>query len=124
MMLCVCGLNICECCGRNFDFGGAFLADSRTGWLVLLWIVQEPFVIVASCGAGQWLALKASRITCWSRRLTGMSVVSPGINIVLFLMWMRGGGFVVLCVPYCTVLSCVFTVLLPFILFTVLYYGL
>ena len=37
------------------------------------------------------MALKASIITCWSGRATGISVVSPGINIVLCLMLMSGG---------------------------------
>ena len=102
----------------------AFLADIRTGFFVLLCSVQEPFVTVASCGVGHWLALKASMITCWSGKSTGMSVVSLGISIVLFIMLMRGGGFGVLCVPYCTVLEFVCTVLLPFVLCSVLYYGL
>ena len=102
----------------------AFLADIRIGFLVLLWSVQEPFLTVASCGVGHWLALKASMITCWSSRLTGMSVVSPGISIVLFFILMRGGGFGVLCAPCCAVLGFVCTVVLPLGLCTVLYCGL
>ena len=101
----------------------AFLADSRTGFSVLLSIVQEPFDTVASCGFGHMLALKASIITCWSGRLTGMSVVSPGISILLSLMWIRGGDFGVLCVLYCAVLWLVCAVPLPIILCTVLYCG-
>ena len=98
----------------------AFLANSRTGFSELLNIVHEPFVTVASCGVGHMLALKASTITCWSGRLTGMSVVSPGISMVLVLMWIRGGDLGVLCVLYCAVLWSVCTVLLPIILCTVL----
>ena len=73
----------------------AFFADMRTGFLVLLCSVKEPFLIVASCGVGHWLALKASMITCWLGRLAGISVVSPGIGIWLFFMLMSGDGFVV-----------------------------
>ena len=65
--------------------------------------------MVASCAAGHWLALKASTITCWSGRLTGKSVVSPSISIVLCLMCTRGGDLGVLCVLYCGVLCCVIT---------------
>ena len=100
----------------------AFLADSRTGFLVLLDIVQEPLVIVASCGLGHMLALNASTITCWSGRLTGIFVVSPGISILLFFMWIRG-GLGVLCVLCWAVLLLVCTVLLPIVLCTVLYCG-
>ena len=67
------------------------------------------------------VALKASTITCWSGRLTGKSVVSPGISIVLCLMCTRGGDLSVLCVLYCGVLWLVCTVLLPVILCTVLW---
>ena len=73
-----------------------FLAVSRTGCLVLLANVQVPLVTDANCGEGHWLALNASTITCWSGRATGISVVSPGINIMLFFMLMSG-GFGVLC---------------------------
>ena len=96
----------------------AFLADSRTGFCELLRIMQEPFVIVASCGVGHMLALKASTITCWSGRLTGMCVVSPGMSMVLFLMWIRGGDLGVLCVSYCAVLWLVCSVLLRIMLCT------
>ena len=37
------------------------------------------------------MALNASRTTCWSGKATGISVVSPGISIVLCLMLMSGG---------------------------------
>ena len=57
--------------------------------------------MVASCGAGHWLALKASTSTCWSGKLTGKSVVSPGMSIVLCLMCTRG----VLCVVCCALLT-------------------
>ena len=78
----------------------------------------------ASCGAGHWLALKASTITCWSGKLTGKSVVSPGISIVLCLMCTRGGDLGVLCVLYCGVLCLVCIVLLPVVLCTVLWFTL
>ena len=75
-----------------------FLAVSVTGCLVLLASVHVPLVTVASCGEGHWLALNASTITCWSGRATGISVVSPGISMVLFLMLMSGGlGVLCLC---------------------------
>ena len=57
--------------------------------------------MVASCGAGHWLALKASTSTCWSGKLTGKSVVSPGMSIVLCLICTRG----VLCVVCCALLT-------------------
>ena len=102
---------------------GAFLADSRTGFMVLLDIVQEPLVIVASYGLGHMLVLKASTITRWSERLTGIFVVSPGISILLSFMWIRG-GLGVLCVLYCGVLCLVCIVLLPIVLCTVLWFTL
>ena len=83
----------------------AFLADSMTRFMVLLDILQEPLVIVASCGVGHMLALKASTTTCWSGRLTGMLVVPPGMSILLSFMWTRGGDLGVLCVLCCVVLT-------------------
>ena len=68
-----------------------FLAVSVTGCLVVLVRVHIPLVIVASCGEGHWVALNASMITCWSGRAMGISVVSPGISIVLCLTLMSGG---------------------------------
>ena len=120
---------MCDICGFVSVVGVilmvvAFMADNRTGFLVLLDNMQEPLVIVASCGVGHMLALKASTTTCWSGRLTGMLVVSPSMSILLSFMWTRGGDLGVLCVLYCAVLWLVCTVLLPLVPCTVLYCGL
>ena len=68
-----------------------FLAVSVTGCVVVFVRVHIPLMIVANCGEGHWVALNASMTTCWSGRAMGISVESPGINIVLCLMLMSGG---------------------------------
>ena len=68
-----------------------FLAVSVTGCVVVFVRVHIPLVIVASCGGGHWVALNASMTTCWSGRAMGISVESPGINIVLCLTLTSGG---------------------------------
>ena len=55
---CVCVVLMCvSVVGVNLSVV-AFLVESRIGSLVLLYIVQEPLDMVASCGAGHWLGAR------------------------------------------------------------------
>ena len=76
-------------------------SDRITGCFDVLTKVIDRFLMVASCGCGHCLLLKASTTTFWSGKLTWILVDSPGIIISLVLIKTSGcfvgGGAVLYC---------------------------